>query len=520
VDAVIARQRLAAPSAERSRAYGNRDARRVVQSKLRVTPAGDRHEREADRLAATITGGSASSTPAHAHRPWAEHGPVDRALHQDIQRARGRGLPLPAYVRAPAERALGEDFSHVRLHTGSEADRLSRSLNARAFTTGRDVFLRRGQASLTSPAGRELIAHELTHVAQQAHSGTGEGVIQRTLYQIGPDEIFDDVLGVTVTRDPANQHTFLDDAGTRYEIGKDISGNPTLVLTGFTMPVAPVGWTLAGTQGFTPAPAFSAPPVEEYWQSPGGTTTYSHSPGRTAYEPGVPQGTYATSSNRDAAGYVNPKQFHPNMLPLWEKAVHPAGSMPPTATTDALKIAHFQDPNTQFEVKTGFTTTKIITGYQQPGKTKSAVVLGHSASASTLFSTGAHGKAAGHTVPRLTNYQYNQTLAPYESLEDYIWSSKSAKFDPPYEKPRPDRGSHRTYWDPKDPKHTGGPWPSYGKVHKPTMTAYISGKLAGVPAANRDADYVAAKIKLNRLKKSYSRTRARQLLSMIKTKGW
>jgi hypothetical protein len=88
-------------------------------------------------------------------------------LQQDIQRARGGGQPLPGHVRAPMEQALAADFSHVRLHTDGEADRLSRGLSAQAFTTGQDIFLRRSQAGWASAAGRELIAHELTHVVQQ-----------------------------------------------------------------------------------------------------------------------------------------------------------------------------------------------------------------------------------------------------------------------------------------------------------------------------------------------------------------
>ena len=94
-------------------------------------------------------------------------------LEQDIQRSRGRGRALPEHVRAPMEQALATDFSHVRLHTDGEADRLSRSLHAQAFTTGQDIFLRRGQADWASSTGRELIAHELIHVVQQRATTPG-----------------------------------------------------------------------------------------------------------------------------------------------------------------------------------------------------------------------------------------------------------------------------------------------------------------------------------------------------------
>jgi len=47
----------------------------------------------------------------------------------------------------------------------------------------------------------------------------------------------------------------------------------------------------------------------------------------------------------------------------------------------------------------------------------------------------------------VTSEPGGQTIVPYHGLEDYIWSSTSAQYDPAYESPRPDRGSSRTYVD-------------------------------------------------------------------------
>lgn len=80
---------------------------------------------------------------------------------------RGSGSPLPESTRQFMEPRFGADFSGVRLHTDGEADRLSQDLSARAFTTGSDIYFRRGEYSPTSGGGQELLAHELTHVAQQ-----------------------------------------------------------------------------------------------------------------------------------------------------------------------------------------------------------------------------------------------------------------------------------------------------------------------------------------------------------------
>lgn len=89
-------------------------------------------------------------------------------VEQAIQRARGGGQALDSKVRSQMESAFGADFGGVRLHTDTQADILNRELNARAFTTGQDIFFRHGTHNPRSSNGRELLAHELTHVVQQA----------------------------------------------------------------------------------------------------------------------------------------------------------------------------------------------------------------------------------------------------------------------------------------------------------------------------------------------------------------
>jgi Domain of unknown function (DUF4157) len=55
----------------------------------------------------------------------------------------------------------------VRVHTDGRADGLNRSIQAKAFTTGQNIFFRQGAYQPGSKGGQELIAHELTHVVQQ-----------------------------------------------------------------------------------------------------------------------------------------------------------------------------------------------------------------------------------------------------------------------------------------------------------------------------------------------------------------
>jgi ppGpp synthetase/RelA/SpoT-type nucleotidyltranferase len=65
------------------------------------------------------------------------------------------------------EQAFGADFSQVKVHTDSESDKLNKSIQAKAFTTGKDIFFKKGEYQPDSKPGQELLAHELTHVVQQ-----------------------------------------------------------------------------------------------------------------------------------------------------------------------------------------------------------------------------------------------------------------------------------------------------------------------------------------------------------------
>lgn len=94
--------------------------------------------------------------------------PVGEDLAQRIQMASGRGHSLDTAVQRQLEQGLGADLSDVRVHTDGEADALARAVDAVAFTSGRDIFFRQGAYNPASPEGRWLLAHEATHVVQQA----------------------------------------------------------------------------------------------------------------------------------------------------------------------------------------------------------------------------------------------------------------------------------------------------------------------------------------------------------------
>jgi hypothetical protein len=97
-------------------------------------------------------------------------------LESAINSARGSGQSMSPDLQAKMGEAIGADFSGVKIHTDAQSDQMNRSIQAKAFTTGKDVFFRQGEYNPGSRGGQELLAHELTHVVQQTGS-----TIQRVL---------------------------------------------------------------------------------------------------------------------------------------------------------------------------------------------------------------------------------------------------------------------------------------------------------------------------------------------------
>ena len=177
------------------RTYGNRYVQRlvahisqkkigVVQPKLEVGPAGDKFEKEADRLVKRVISRISSSNGTAGYsedRPGEEiqrlseteevvgleGGAVESSVEQSIEKTRGGGEALPDKLRASMEDAFNTDFGGVRVHTNAASDALNRSMSARAFTTGNDIFFAKGEYNPDSKGGQETLAHELTHVVQQ-----------------------------------------------------------------------------------------------------------------------------------------------------------------------------------------------------------------------------------------------------------------------------------------------------------------------------------------------------------------
>lgn len=186
------------------RVYGNSYVQHLLssnalQAKLKVGSPDDVYEREADRVANSIQRQieeeeelqmkSAPEVQRQVEEEEEIQTKVTRtqstslsSLEESINVARDGGQPLAEPTRAALEPHFGYDFSEVRVHTDAEADRLSRQLEAEAFTTGKDVFFRESAYQPNSDSGQQLISHELTHVVQQ-----GKGSVKQMMGDIGRD---------------------------------------------------------------------------------------------------------------------------------------------------------------------------------------------------------------------------------------------------------------------------------------------------------------------------------------------
>jgi hypothetical protein len=146
-----------------------------LQRKLSIGPADDQYEREADRIADQLVDGTSTSTHV---RPDTTPTPLRRKSNETSAGGAGvpavvnqvlgsSGQPLGSAERAYFEPRLGHDFAKVRVHADGAAAASAKAVDARAYTVGRDVVFGAGQYDPQSREGRHLLAHELTHVAQQ-----------------------------------------------------------------------------------------------------------------------------------------------------------------------------------------------------------------------------------------------------------------------------------------------------------------------------------------------------------------
>jgi hypothetical protein len=198
------------PQMQHYRNLGNQAVQRMmesgaIQAKLKIGQPNDKYEQEADRVAdqvmrmpepkESLVNGHSSLVQRESTCPECmeedeliqtkgDEGStpeVTSGMESRIQSLKSGGQPLPGSTRAFFEPRFGADFNQVRVHTDSIAAETAKSVNAKAFTIGKDVIFGAGQYSPRTSTGKTLLAHELTHVVQQSKKVDRSSVIQLEL---------------------------------------------------------------------------------------------------------------------------------------------------------------------------------------------------------------------------------------------------------------------------------------------------------------------------------------------------
>lgn len=166
-----------------------------VQAKLNVSVSDDPYEREADQVAERVmrmpeqqfVPRNCADCEEEEHKQLqrkpisdsitpilqtkGEGGAtVSHALSNKISSTQGSGSNMDNGAQSFMNNRFGTDLSAVKIHTGDEAVQMNHELNAKAFTVGNDIYFNEGQYQPDSDSGKNLLAHELTHVVQQSGS--------------------------------------------------------------------------------------------------------------------------------------------------------------------------------------------------------------------------------------------------------------------------------------------------------------------------------------------------------------
>ena len=163
----------------------------TVQAKLKIGQPNDVYEQEADRVAEQVMRMAVNEAkpvantlnpPNTVHRKCdaceEEEEPVQRkALPSGggitaqspahVREAIGSGdSPLDRQTRSFFEPHLGYDLSSIRIHTGGTAAESAKAIDAKAYTLGSDIVFGDGEYQPETDFGKQILAHELTHVRQ------------------------------------------------------------------------------------------------------------------------------------------------------------------------------------------------------------------------------------------------------------------------------------------------------------------------------------------------------------------
>ncbi|HEV7475359.1 MAG TPA: DUF4157 domain-containing protein [Pyrinomonadaceae bacterium] len=146
----------------------------IQRKSLEVSEPTDAAEKEADEVARRVVAGQPApvgGTSRTINPKSSGSAETTPEFQSSLESSQGGGQSLDDSTRSEMESKMGADFSKVKIHTGREAQNLSDSINAKAFTHGQNIYFKAGHYNHESNNGKELLAHELAHCAQQSGSG-------------------------------------------------------------------------------------------------------------------------------------------------------------------------------------------------------------------------------------------------------------------------------------------------------------------------------------------------------------
>jgi hypothetical protein len=158
---------------EKTRARATRgrelEHRRSLQREMPgASPEGE-HSPQTASLAPSGLADSVPPAPPNHRGPVPHAGPAVRRLQEawlSNETSEDLGALLDPSTATEMSSRFAYDFSDIRIHTNSLADRAAGELSAKAFAFGKNIAFA-GSVDPASRSGKALLAHELAHVIQQ-----------------------------------------------------------------------------------------------------------------------------------------------------------------------------------------------------------------------------------------------------------------------------------------------------------------------------------------------------------------
>jgi hypothetical protein len=194
----------------------------LIQPKLAINQPNDIYEQEADAAAEKVMRMPDTKTehlffqpkqiPLTSVQRKCSHCGEKEKIQMKGESNAGSGMTAPSVVhnvinspgqkldtgtRGFMESRFGYDFGNVQIHNDPSAHQSSSEINALAYTHGNHVVFGAGKYQPNIYSGKQLLAHELTHVVQQSKGTTQKNIVQKADLKsprLAGNTLFEDVL--------------------------------------------------------------------------------------------------------------------------------------------------------------------------------------------------------------------------------------------------------------------------------------------------------------------------------------